>query len=209
VIDRRSVFVAICLFAALAAAQTSVADQPNAERDEVGVMPCPTHSTDPADQPAPAPSHLMCHYRIRLLPVASFPQIPAAVANELDARGCMVPQTYEANGPENVISGSFEKQGSDDWAALCSVRGVTTFYVFFQSNLTHPIALRHQPDNQWLGVEPSFAYGSAWGILPIPPRAVPRTYQMDHDGIEDAFVERSSVIHYYSHGHWTTFKGDD
>lgn len=208
-IDRRSVFAVICLLTALAAAQTGVAGSQNAERDEVGIMPCPTHRTDPADQPAPVRSHLMCHYRIRLLPVASFPQLPSAVANQLDARGCMIPQTYEANGPENVITGSFQKPGSDDWAALCSVRGVTTLLVFFQSDFSHPIALRHQLDNQWLGVELSFAYGSAWGILAVPPRAVPRTYQMNHDGIEDAFVEQSSVIHYYSHGHWTTLEGDD
>ena len=172
-------------------------------------MPCPTHATDSAAQGQPARSHVVCHYRIRLLPVASFPQLPSIVANELDARGCMIPQTYEANGPENVITGSFQKPGSDDWAALCSVRGMTTLLVFFQSDLSHPIALRHQPDKEWMGVEPSFAYGSAWGILTVSPRAVPRKYQMDHDGIEDAFVEQSSVIHYYSQGHWTTLEGDD
>jgi len=121
----------------------------------------------------------------------------------------MIPQTYEAGGPENVIHGSFEEPGSDDWAALCSVRSVTTLYVFFQSDLSHPIALRHQQDNKWLGVEPSFAYGSAWGIFTVPARAMPRTYEMDHDGIEDALVEQSSVIHYYKHGHWTTLEGDD
>ena len=121
----------------------------------------------------------------------------------------MIPQTYEAGGPENVINGSFEKQGSSDWAVLCSVKGETTLYVFFGSDLQKPIALRQQADSKWLGKEWSFDYGSAWGISTIPARAMPRTDQMDHDGIEDAFVEKSSVIHYYTHGHWTILEGGD
>jgi hypothetical protein len=149
-------------------------------------------------------------YQIRLLPTASFPQLPPAVARELDAMDCMIPQTYEAGGPENVINGSFEKQGSSDWAVLCSVKGITTLYVFFGSDLEKPLALRHQEDSKWLGKEWSFDYGSAWGISTVPAQSMPRTDNMDHDGIEDAFVEQHSVVHYYRQGRWTTLEaGDD
>lgn len=209
--DCRIAFATVCLLTAVSTAQAGFGRQPNAEQIEAGIMPCPT--VHPADSHAPHSGNLLehplCRYKIRLLPLSSFPQLPVTVTQKLEARGCMIPQTYEANGPENVISGSFEKPGSSDWAALCSVRGTTTLYVFFGSDLSHPIALRRQPDNLWLGVEPTFDYGSAWGILTVPARAMPRTDEMDHDGIEDAFVERSSVVHYYADGRWTTLGGDD
>jgi len=150
----------------------------------------------------------MAQYRIRLLPVSSFPQLPPPVAQQLDQRGCMIPQTYEAHEPENVIQGSFEKPGSKDWAALCSVNGITTLYVFFGSDPANPIPLRHQPDTQWLGVEWSLDYGSAWGISTIHADAMPRVDRADHDGIEDAFVEQSSTVHYFKNGRWTTIDGN-
>jgi hypothetical protein len=202
VTDRQIVSILCCLFAIGAAAQVNT-DSPHAERIETGTMACPSQPTpDEAVAKRPMAGHVMCHYRIRLLPVSSFPQLPPSVAEGLSDKGCMIPQTYEAHEPENVIHGSFEKAGSSDWAVLCSVRGVTTLYVFFQSDLSHPAALRRQPDDKWLGVEWSFAYGSAWGILTVPPLTMPRTDNPDHDGIQDAFVEQSSVIHYYDHGHW-------
>jgi hypothetical protein len=119
----------------------------------------------------------------------------------------MIPQTYEAREPENVIHGSFEKKESSDWGVLCSVKGITTLYVFFGSDLASPIALRHQPDSEWLGVEWSQDYGSAWGIARRPPRLMRSTDNADHDGIEDAYVEKSSTIHYYDGGRWTTIDG--
>jgi len=72
-------------------------------------------------------------YRIRNLPVSSFPDLPPGVAETLNDRGCLIPQTYEAKGPENVIHGSFEHSGSNDWAVLCSAKGQVELLVFFSS----------------------------------------------------------------------------
>src|SRR6185437_2064480 len=55
-------------------------------------------------------------YTIRHLPVSSFPALPQTVSAELEARGCLIPQTYEAHQPENVVHGSLESAGSTDWA---------------------------------------------------------------------------------------------
>ena len=145
-------------------------------------------------------------YQIRLLPVSSFPQLPALIARELDAKGCLIPQTYEAHEPENVIRGSFEKSGSNDWAVLCSVKGITNLYVFFGSNLAEPIALRSQADSKWLGKDWSQDYGSAWGISTMSADVMPRVDQFDHDGIEDAFIEQSAVVHYYVKGRWASYE---
>jgi hypothetical protein len=154
-------------------------------------------------------------YRIRLLPLASFPALPAAVSGQLQQKDCMVPQTYAARGPENVIRGAFEKKGSDDWAVLCSVNGATTLYVFLQSRPEEPVMLRHQPDWEWLGSEAVGAYGSAWGISRRSPSQI-RSSQLgrkgeviDHDGIEDAFIEHSSSVHYFQNGEWGVLEPRD
>lgn len=150
-------------------------------------------------------------YRIRLLPIASFPGLPAAIAAQLNEKKCMVPQTYQARTPENVIHGSLERKGSDDWAVLCSINGATTLYVFLQSQIAAPIALRHQRDTEWLGSEVLGAYGSAWGIsLRLPSQirtaksgAFTDRSNLDHDAIEDSDIERSSATHYFQNGTWT------
>ena len=81
-------------------------------------------------------------FHIRRLPVSSFPDLPELIATELTSRGCVIPQTYEAKRPENVVHASFERPGSSDWAVLCSVRGQVTLLVFFGSgSATTPIAV--------------------------------------------------------------------
>jgi hypothetical protein len=152
-------------------------------------------------------------YRIRLLPVASFPSLPAGIAGQLREKDCMVPQTYAAREPENVIRGAFEKRGSDDWAVLCSMNGTTSLYVFFQSQPDQPIMLRRQRDAEWLGAEVVGQYGSAWGISTRNPSQIRSSNPgrhaetIDHAGIEDAFVEHSASIHYFRDGGWVTLDG--
>lgn len=148
-------------------------------------------------------------YRIRLLPVASFPELPTAISSQLLSRGCMIPQSFEAQQPENVIHGSFRAQGSSDWAVLCSVHGATTLYVFFAGQFDAPLALRSQADTAWLGSEPgSLVCGSAWGINTRSASNLRESRQLhgaapfDHDGIEDARLERSTTVRYWQDGHW-------
>lgn len=174
----------------------------NAERVESGEVQSPTGNT--------------ILYRIRLLPVTSFPDLPAPVAAELARRQCMIPQSFEAQQPENVIHGSFSSYGSSDWAALCSSQGITTLYVFFAGQFASPISLRSQPDSTWLAGEPgSSILGSAWGIAvrsDAELRASPqlrRGVAIDHDAIDDARLERSLAIHYYQAGRWLNLNRSD
>jgi len=155
-------------------------------------------------------------YRIRLLPIASFPDLPTPVAAELGRRQCMIPQSFEARQPENVIHGSFHATGSGDWAALCSSAGSTTLYVFFAGEFESPVALRSQPDFAWLGREPgSSVSGSSWGIAvrsAAELRASPELRHaatIDHDAIDDARLERSTTVRYYRAGKWIALNGVD
>jgi hypothetical protein len=148
-------------------------------------------------------------YRIRLLPVASFPDLPPAVAAQLEQMGCMIPQTFEAQQPENVIQGAFRAPDSRDWAALCSVENRTTLYVFFAGRYDSPESLRSQADTLWLGAEPgSSVYASAWGIGVRNAADLRESRQwhgaahFDHDGIEDARLERSATVRYWQAGKW-------
>jgi len=187
-------FWAALLFGLLQNAPLPPGDFPTAERIETGRVTV-------------APGDLL-EYRIRLLPLASFPALPAPVAAQLSRRGCMIPQSFEAQEPENIIHGAFRTSGSDDWAVLCSVSGTTTLYVFFADQSDTPLTLRSQPDTAWLGTEPgSSVFSSAWGIA-LRRSAELRAYSefrrlhADHDGIEDARLERSSTIHYCDDGKW-------
>ncbi len=155
-------------------------------------------------------------YRIRLLPLASFPDLPAPVVDQLSRRQCMIPQSFEAQQPENVIHGAFRAPGSSDWAALCSVAGATTLYVFFGGQFDLPIALRSQPDTAWLGAEPgSSVFGSSWGIAvrsAAEMRASPQLRHqaaIDHDAMDDARLEHSVVVHYYEAGKWLNLNPGD
>ncbi|HEX4310943.1 MAG TPA: hypothetical protein VHZ25_13005 [Acidobacteriaceae bacterium] len=155
-------------------------------------------------------------YRIRLLPVTSFPNLPSPVAAELIRRQCMIPQSFEAKQPENVIHGAFRAPGSRDWAALCASQGVTSLLVFFSGQFESPVSLRTQPDDAWLGAEPgSSVFGSSWGISVrsvAELRAYPefrRAAPIDHDAIDDARLERSTVVHYYDSGRWLALNHSD
>jgi len=175
---------------------------PNAERIESGQQQSPSGDT--------------IAYRIRLLPLSSFPGLPPLVAAELTRRLCMIPQSFEARQPENVIHGAFHAPGSSDWAVLCSTGGVTTLYVFFAGQFEAPIALRSQPDSTWLGTEPGGAvFGSSWGIAVRSSAELRATPQLrhaatiDHDAIDDARLERSFVIRYYQAGKWLNLNRGD
>lgn len=151
-------------------------------------------------------------YRIRRLPVSSFPEIPLPIADALVTRGCLIPQTYEAKRPENVIHASLEAPGSSDWAVLCSDRGTVSLLVFFGSeSALKPAVLAESEEKQRLQPhDPTGALGFNWGIDPASPRRVHdaqagmthRPPAPDHDSVADSIVEHETVFHLYRNGVW-------
>src|SRR4051794_25377244 len=59
------------------------------------------------------------------MPVSDFPRLPAAVADDLDRRGCNIVRG------NNVISGYFSGLAQPDWAALCQQGGQASLLVYF------------------------------------------------------------------------------
>jgi hypothetical protein len=155
-------------------------------------------------------------FAFRMLPPASFPSLPAPVLADLEKRHCMVPQTYEARGPENVIHGSFRQKGSSDWAILCSQNGTSTVLIYWNGSAAKPAAIAAQTDTDTADpYDATNMLGYARGIDASSPSNIDETLvnrpygPFDHDGIKDAHVEKSSVIHYFKNGTWMTLQGSE
>jgi hypothetical protein len=151
-------------------------------------------------------------YLIRRLPVSSFPALPAGIQELLNQRGCLIPQTYEAHQPENVVHASLERAGSSDWAVLCSAQGTVSLLVFFSSAPTEPVLLASAPETERLQAHGSSGVlGFNWGIDPTSPEQVRvaregmerRPPLLDHDALADSVIDRRTVYHFYSKNAWT------
>lgn len=151
-------------------------------------------------------------YRIRNLPVSSFPDLPPAVAETLIARKCLIPQTYEAHRPENVVHASLEHPGSNDWAVLCSAQGKVSLLVFFASaSPTQPTVLAEAAKTDRLQAHDlTGVLGFNWGIDPASPKRIHeaqagmerRPAAPDHDCLADTTVDHQTVYHLYRDGAW-------
>ena len=174
--------------------------------------------TVPEASPLDSSGHLVREgrsvpYLIRHLPVSSFPELPPAARQELEQRGCLIPQTYQAHGPENAIHGSLERAGASDWAVLCSTRGTVSLLVFFGSRSgQEPLVLATAPETERLQINiATGTLGFNWGIDDATPQQVheaqagldPRPAMPDHDALADSTVDRRTVYHFYAKGAWT------
>jgi hypothetical protein len=157
-------------------------------------------------------------YRIRHLPVSSFPGLPEELVALLTQRGCLIPQTYEAHRPENVIRASLERAGSSDWAVLCSERGTVSLLVFFSSAPANLLVLAAAPETERLQPhDPTGVLGFNWGIDPASPEQIReaqaglmfRPARLDHDALADSVVEGRTVYHFYSKNAWTILEMPD
>jgi len=154
-------------------------------------------------------------YVIRYLPVSSFPELPPVVAEHLTQGGCLIPQTYQAHRPENVIRASLEQPSSSDWAVLCATQGRVALLVFFGSDMEHPATLSTAAEKQRLQSHDSTGVmGFNWGIDPASPRQVRdaqaamehRPPLLDHDALAETVINQRTVYHFYAKGRWTTLK---
>ncbi len=152
-------------------------------------------------------------YRIRNLPLNAFPELPGPIADSLAALGCVIPQTYQAKRPENVIHASLERPGSQDWAVLCSVKDKVSLLVFLASaSASNPVVLASL--EKTVRLQPHDATGELgfnWGIDPATPRQVRdaeasfphRPPLPDHDCVADTILDHRTVYHLYQDGNWS------
>jgi len=155
---------------------------------------------------------------VRLSP-SDFSNLPKSVGNDLDARGCTIPQVYCRNcQPHNVISGHFKHSGQVDWAVLCSIDRQSTLLVYWGGSSVSVLELSTTADKHWLqgigGDDIGFSHGIStvdakyitdhahWYGGELPP-------YLHHEGINEAFVEKASSVHYWYEGEWLELRGAD
>jgi hypothetical protein len=156
-------------------------------------------------------------YLIRHLPINAYPQLPAAVANALVRRGCLIPQTYEAHQPENVIHASLERHGSSDWAVLCSVAGRVSLLVFLSSGGDPMVLVSAAETDRLQAHGATNVLGFNWGIDPASPEVIHEAQfgmnhpppRLDHDALADSVIERRTIYRVFAKGAWTVIDTRD
>ena len=148
----------------------------------------------------------------------AFPQLPDTVKSTLRSMKCAIPQPSGSGPQRNVIRGDFFTRGQTGWAVLCSVGGFSSILVFRDNLDAHPEELARSEDKGYLqdvgndkteysreitAVDRNFimTHYRAYGGPEPPP--------IDHQGIDDAFLEKASVTYYWYEGKWLRLQGAD
>ena len=148
------------------------------------------------------------------VPLEAFPQLPDAISSTLRRRECTIPQPSATGAPRNVIHGDFFVQGETGWAVLCSSGGFSSILVFRDDFDHHPEELARGEDKNYGASE----LGYLREITAVDRQFITRHYQaygspkpppIDHQGIDDAFLEKASVTHYWYEGKWLRLQGAD
>jgi hypothetical protein len=144
---------------------------------------------------------------IRRLPPGAFHQLPTAIVERLEALKCSIPQYPYNKKPHNVIRGSFTGAKRNEWAVLCSRRGTSSILVFqadsaklvaevapakdeaFQQDVDGRGTLGYSRAISAVGKDYILKHYEAYGGPKPPP--------ITHHGINDAFVEKASVVRYF------------
>jgi len=154
---------------------------------------------------------------VRLAP-SSFSQLPKNVMQELERRNCTIPQVWGSHPPGNVISGEFLKKGQKDWAVLCSVRLKSWILVLPSGSPQTAFKVAEEEDLNMLEGIGDGKIGYSREIGPVGEAFIRDHYEayggtkpppIDHLGIEDAFNEKGSVVHYYYQNKWLQLTGSD
>jgi hypothetical protein len=156
--------------------------------------------------------------KIRRLPVEAFPQLPTAVAAVLRARNCRVPQPSAKGAPRNVIRGEFFAKGEAGWAVFCSANNATALLAFRNDSDTNPDTVTTSEDRLYLQGLDGNRIGYSRQITAAGRDFIMRHYRayggpepppIDHQGIDDAFLEKASVTWYFYNGKWLRLRGAD
>jgi hypothetical protein len=156
--------------------------------------------------------------QVRRLEPHAFSQLPAAVAAVLQRRGCTIPQPDPGARTANVIRGEFFSRARPGWAVLCSTDGHSAILVFRDDADGNPEELARSEDRNYL-----MDAGEGRVVYSRGIRAVDRTFiiehyrayggpeppPIDHEGIDDAFLEKASIVHYRFEGKWLQLTGAD
>ncbi len=155
---------------------------------------------------------------VRLKPSA-FSQLPKNIVSYLVERGCTVPQIFGETKPHNVIRGEFAKSGQFDWAVLCSRNRVSSILVFWNGSAKSVAEIAQADDRRFLQtISEGGIAGFSRAIEVVDKDYILEHYReyggrklppIKHQGINDAFVEKASSVHYFYRKRWLELQGAD
>jgi len=155
------------------------------------------------------------NHAITRLEAAAFPTLPPTVSQELTRRGCTIPQAFTGGDAHNVVKGRLTSSTATDWAILCS-RGQISSILVFPGGSATALELAQEADAHFLQVTGprQIGYSRALRLASaqyIRERQDPREKlpPLDHDGIEDVFIEKASLVWYWHGGRWLRLAGAD
>jgi hypothetical protein len=153
---------------------------------------------------------------VRLAP-AVLATVPVAIRRELIRRGCSIPQPADATRPANVVSGHFISASRTDWAVLCSRGRVSAILVFRGGRADGVAELGERPDRDYLqqtrdgriAFSRELAVTNAAAVRARLGHASSAAPASVHDGLNDRFAGKGSVLWYWSDGRWRRLPGED
>ncbi len=154
---------------------------------------------------------------LRLAP-SRFGELPQDLQAALEDRGCSIPQAWTEGRPHNVVSGELQRPGQRDWAVLCSIDRRSRILVFWSGSPTSVATISDSEDKRWLQDFGGSEIGFSRRIGVVSQRNILDHYKwydgakpppMDHEGIDDAYVGKASVVHYWYGDEWLKLSGSD
>lgn len=184
-----------------------------------GVLLTALFSAASAAQVQVPPAFVQADAAIVRLPPSAIRGLPPAVRLPLEARGCTIPQVGEGvnPSPHNAIRGSFTGLNRVEWAVLCSRERRSAILIFEEATGNPMAEVGERPDitslQSGLSATPFFSRLITLKLPQDVRRAVGRERiglaGVLHDGIEDAFIDKGSVIWYWDGTQWLRIQGAD
>lgn len=227
---RLSAAAALLVFVACTAPEVPPEDQARAVigREVKPVAPAdfdsPIHpNVRPEDLPTSFPVPTVAeveyfHSRVQRLSPAEFPDLPAALSNELIKRECLIPQPGSRWPFGNLVRGEFFAAGQESWAVICSRNRKAQILAFRSASDNQPVVVEEFDDPVCMGEEREcgMLYGTNINAVgreyilehheafggPVPP-------PIDHQGINVGYWEKASHVRYFHEGEWLTLTGAD
>ena len=153
---------------------------------------------------------------VRLQP-ANFVGPPEPVKATLSRLGCRIPQPWGDSKPRNLICGEFMEAGRTQWAALCS-RNRSSAIIVIDENGPVRAELASRPDRGYLQGIGNGQIGFSRQLSPVGRDFIlarfrafggPEPPPIDHQGIDDSFLGKASIVLYFHEGKWLQLTGSD
>ena len=154
---------------------------------------------------------------VRLSP-AAFPELPNRISRKLVRLGCTIPQAKELATRHNVIKGDFGRSRQTDWAVLCSRKRASSILIFWGGSVESFSEIAKIADDVFLQTIDPGTIGFSRTIAPAGKEYIlehyrayhgPKPPPLNHQGIDDGFLEKGSTIYYHYRGRWRELQGAD